>query len=266
MHSANELIERIVSSAQIPSGRRRHDIAHELRAHIEDFVLIAREGGHTDEEIERLALANFGDPREIAREFAWVYRRERAIFRISVFLLSTLAAASAISAVVLALQASMAIGLGIPILRVFRGRHLMLEAIYILCTVSAYVGFIFLERLFDRDRFGKAMASLALMFALVGAGFAAVNAQVEVPLFAFVSGVLLRAIQVFLKSRGARIGAVIACFGLFGVASAFWQTPNLGNEAALKLAVWISIGVCCHLLTDVATRLDRALFNGVQEL
>src|ERR1051326_4032643 len=111
MDAVDELIEKIVNSSQVPSGRRRSEIARELRTHIEGFVLIAQEAGHTGAEIERLVLANFGDPREIAREFAWVYRRERAILRISVFLLSTVVATSAISAAVLILQASMAIGL-----------------------------------------------------------------------------------------------------------------------------------------------------------
>src|SRR5437868_7365133 len=110
MHSVDELIDKIVRSSQIPSRRRRVEIARELRAHIEDFALIARQGGYSEEEIHSLVLANFGEPHEIAQEFARVYRYERAILRVSVFLLSTLVAASFISAMVLALQAGMAIG------------------------------------------------------------------------------------------------------------------------------------------------------------
>src|SRR5258708_32863264 len=155
MNSVDELIEKVVSSSQIPSRRRRLEIARDLRAHIEDFVLIARQAGHSEEEIRRLVLANFGDPQEIAQEFARVYRYERAILRVSVFLLSTLVAASFISVAVLALQASMAIGLGVPIPHVFRSRHLTFETLYLLSTATAYVGLISLEKLFDSARLGK---------------------------------------------------------------------------------------------------------------
>jgi len=38
VRSAEELIDSIVNSARIPSGRRRQEIQRELRAHVEDFV------------------------------------------------------------------------------------------------------------------------------------------------------------------------------------------------------------------------------------
>ena len=45
MRAAEELIDQIVNSSQIPSGKRRREIQRELRSHIEDFVVAAREAG-----------------------------------------------------------------------------------------------------------------------------------------------------------------------------------------------------------------------------
>src|SRR5207244_1265227 len=98
--------------------------------------------GCGDDEIQRLVVANFGDPRQIAQQFAWVYRRERAMLHFSVFLISTLVVAILISAAVIATQAGMAIGFGVPVLIVFGSRHTMIEALDILATVAAYVRFL----------------------------------------------------------------------------------------------------------------------------
>src|SRR5580693_5503146 len=102
MRAADDLIENIVNSSQIPSGRRRQEVQRELRSHIEDFMLAAHEAGSDDDKIETLVLANFGDPGQIARGFAWVYRHERRTLQIFVFLLSTVVLASSLAATVLA--------------------------------------------------------------------------------------------------------------------------------------------------------------------
>lgn len=264
MYTPDDMVEKIVSSSKVPSGRRRREIARELRAHIEDFVLIAREAGHTEDEIGRLVAANFGNPREIADEFAAVYRFERAVLRISVFLLATLAASSFISTVVLGVQASMAIGLGVPVARVFAGHHLRLETFYIFCTVVAYVGLLSLEKLFDRARFGKAVASLGLLFTFAGFGLSVLDVPVQILFSAFASGLLLRTIQMFIKNKFARIGAATSLFGVFGLLAAYRQSPGVGNEAALQLLVWLAIGLCGYLLTSFSGRVDRALSNGFQ--
>src|SRR5712691_7258942 len=97
MCAADELIQKIVDSSHLPSGKRRQEVQRELRSHIEDFMLAGREAGREDDEIERLVLANFGDPGQIARGFAWVYRHERRMLRILVFVLSTVVLASLLS-------------------------------------------------------------------------------------------------------------------------------------------------------------------------
>jgi hypothetical protein len=96
MRAADELIECIVNSSRIPSGMRRRDIERELRCHIEDFIVAAREAGCGQDEIETLVLANFGDPGQIAQGFAWVYRHERRRLRIFAYTLSTVLLASSL--------------------------------------------------------------------------------------------------------------------------------------------------------------------------
>ena len=259
MHIADDLIEQIVGSCQVPSGKKRLEIERELRAHVEDFVLVAREAGHSDQDIRRLLIANFGNPREIAEDFATVYRRERAIQRLSIFLLGTLTAASLISAVVLGLQAATAISLGIPVSRVFGGQHVKLETLYILCTVAAYVGVLCLEKAFDQFRMRKAMATAASICSVLCLIFSRVGVPPEMIAAAFVSGALLRTIQIILKGRLARLSAATAFFGLIGAVSACRQWPAIEPESVVRLVTWLAIGVCGYLMTSLSKRLDRAL-------
>jgi cytochrome bd-type quinol oxidase subunit 2 len=259
MHSADNLIARIVSASQVPSERRRQEIVRELRAHIEDFVLIARESGRSEEEVERLVIDNFGDPSEIGRDFAAVYRRERTIQRLSVFVLATLAAGSVITTIVLGLQAGMALSLGVPVARVFGAQHLRMESLYLVCTVAAYFGLLFLEKLFDRQRFLKAVAVLTAAFGVL----TLVTLPAEALAAAFISGALLRTLQLFVKRKAWRVGAAACCFGMLGVASACRQWPKIESETIIQLTVWLAVGLCCHMMTVFSRRVDRALSNNL---
>src|SRR5690242_18588246 len=107
MRVAEEMIERIISSAQILPGRRQREIQRELRSHIDEFIAAARAHGGKEEDIEKQLVARFGDPGQIARCFAWVYRHERRRLRLVTFALSTLLIASGLSAAVLVMQAGL---------------------------------------------------------------------------------------------------------------------------------------------------------------
>jgi len=248
MQAAHRLIEEIVSSSRIPSARRRREVLRELQAHVEDAI----SGGVT----ERLAVANLGVPREIARHFAWVYRRERAVLRLSVFLLSTIAVAGSVAAIVMAMKAGVAVGFGVPLIRMFNPRHTMIEAVDILSTAAAYVGLLSLEKLFDRRGFPKAAALLALIFAVLAAAFAMAGRPWKFLLFGLVAGFFLRTIQVLLKSHAARIGVVLACFGAVGLISL----------RPLNVASWVVTGLGYLAMTHLAARVDRALLNRLQQL
>ena len=266
MRAADQLVENIVNSSQIPSGRRRLDVQRELRSHIEDFMLAARAAGRDDDEIEGLVLANFGDPGQIARGFAWVYRHERRVLRIFVFVLSTVVLASLLSATILAMQAGVAFGRGIPILNVLASRHTVIEALDILSSVAAYVGVTSLERLFDSRQFQKATGLLTLILTVAIASCAAAGVHAPYLIFGFVNGVFFRAIQVFITRRMARIGIVVACFALAGVVSSQLWSPGLQYAAAVNCASWLVMGAGYQLMTDLAARVDSAMLNGLQRV
>jgi hypothetical protein len=265
MRATEALIEEIVAASQIPSGKRRREVMRELRSHVEDFVLIARRAGQTDDEIERMVLANFGDPRQIGLNFARVYRRERTVLRFSVFALCTLAVASLISAAVLAMQTCAAIGFGVPIQRVLGTRHTMIEAFDILATVAGYVGFISLENLFDRRRFQKAIALLSVIFAILICGSVGAGVRAPFLIFGFANAIFLRTVQEFLRSWTARLGAALVYFELFGVILIWVRSPGYQYSVSASLTSWMVMGVGYQLMTGLAARIDRELFNRLQQ-
>jgi len=68
---ADDLIGDVVRRALIPSEAKRQALVRELRSHLEDCILAAREAGHSDDEIRQLVLARFGDPGQVGEGFAW---------------------------------------------------------------------------------------------------------------------------------------------------------------------------------------------------
>src|SRR5262245_45903155 len=151
MRGVDELIEQVANASRIPSRRRRQEIERELRTHIEDFITAAREAGRCEHEIEEMVAASFGDPAQIGEGFAWVYRRERVMVRVSVFLLSSIAVTGLMLFAILALQAGIALGFGKPVLKLLASPHTASEALDILFTVTTYTGLVALEELFGRN-------------------------------------------------------------------------------------------------------------------
>src|SRR5215472_2173077 len=140
------LIDEIVTAARIPSAKRRREVQHELRAHMEDFVCARCGSAPADEDIQRLLAERFGDPGQIARQFAWVYRRERAARHLGGFLISTAVVSLVISALAISLQAGVLFGFGAPARAVFSSRHTAVVALDVLASAAAYVGLLVLGR------------------------------------------------------------------------------------------------------------------------
>jgi len=216
MRAADLLIEEIVGSSQIPSSGRRREVVRELRSHIDDFVLAARAAGHDEDEIERLVRASFGDPRQMGRNFAWVYRRDRAILRLAVFGFSALAVASLSAAGILAVQAGVAAGFGVPLPRTLLTYHAWIESTNIFATAAAYAAILSLERLFERQRGVKAAILLMGVVCALRLVLGAVGIRASFLVFGCGNAVFLRAVQAVCKGRAARFLIVVACFGLLG--------------------------------------------------
>jgi hypothetical protein len=254
MTTAERLIGEIMAESRIPSKRRRREVLRELRAHLEDFVRAGRESGRGEEEIERLLLEQFGDPRQIARQFAWIYRRERAVLHLGGFLVSTVLVSLIISAAAIAMQAGMAFGLGTPVRSLISSRHTVIEAMDILASAAAYVGLVSLGRFF-----GRPLVVLAAIAAGRLAVFAAAGLPRQFIFFGFVNGILLRGIQAALRHAAARLGAALACFFVLG---AVFFHPSSAALAASAVS-WLIMGSAYYLMTHVAARVDRALLGSL---
>lgn len=265
MWAADKLIEQIANSSHIPSGKRRQQIQRELRTHMDDFIAAAREAGRDDVEIEKLVAASFGDPAEIAAEFAWVYRRERAILRAGVLLLSILAVTSLMLSAILALQAGMALGFGRPVWKVLASPHTTIEALDILFTVTTYTSLVALEGLFDGNRFFKALGVLALVFAVLMGVSAAVHFRAPFLVFGVVNGTFFRTIQVFIKSGMARTGMVAAAVALFAFIS-LQAMPSHLQYALTTCASWLAMGAAYRKMPDAVARMDAALFHRLRRI
>ncbi len=266
MRAADELIDCIVNSSEIPSGKQRREIQRELRSHIEDFVVAAREAGRGQDEIEKLVLANFGDPGQIAQGFAWVYRHERRRLRAFAYALSTVLLATCLSAAILAMQAGLAFGFGTSIMKVLASRHTVIEALDILASVAVYLGLTSLENLFESHRFQKATLLLTVILAILMASCAAAGLPITFLFFGLVNGVFFRAVQLFVTPKAARVGIVLVCFPLAGLAMALLRSPVSHVDPAATWASWLAMGAGYQLMTHLAARVDRALLNGLQRI
>lgn len=265
MRAADELIGDIVNSSEIPSGKRG-EIQRELRSHIEDFVVAAREAGHDPDEIEKLVLAHFGDPGQVAQGFAWVYRHERRRLRAFAYMLSTVVLACCLSAAILAAQAGLAFGFGTPVMNVLASRHTVIEILDILASVAAYLGLTSLESMFDSYRFLKAGFLLAAVLAILIVSFAATGLPISFLFFGFVNGIFSRAVQLFVAPKLARFGIVVVCFLLAGLLFSILRSPASHLALAATGASWFVMGAGYQLMTYLAARVDAAFLDGLQRI
>jgi len=263
VRSADELIDSIVNSSRIASARRRREIQRELRSHIEDSVAAAREAGCGQDEIEKLVYSNFGDPGQIAQQFAWVYRHERRTLRAVAYALSTMLLAASLSALILGMQAGLALGFGRPMMNVLASRHTVIEVLDILASVAAYLGVALLENLFAGHRFAKAVFLLTAILAIPVSLCAAAAVRTTFVFFGAVNGVFFRAVQLFVTPKLARAGIVAVCFLLAGVFSALLRS-TVSPIYAVSCASWLAMGMGYQLMAHFAARVDRALLNSLQ--
>jgi hypothetical protein len=254
MSIIDRLIAEIMAASRIPSQKRRREVLRELRAHVEDFVSAGRQSGLGDEDIERLLLERFGDPRLIAWQFAWVYRRERAALHLGGFLVSTVVVSLVISAAVISMQAGMMLGFGAPASVVFRSRHTAVVALDILASAATYLGLLSLGRFF-----GRPLAVLARVAAALLAVFVAAGLPPQYILFGFANGALLRGIQVAVRHPVLRLGGALACFAVLG--AVFFHPSS--SALVASAASWLIMGSGYHLMTRVAARVDRALLRSM---
>lgn len=266
MSAAEDLVKGVVSAARIPALQRRREVQRELQSHIEDFVAAAREAGRDPDEIERLVMASFGDPTEIARDFAWVYRHERRRVRALALVLSTVLLAACVSAVVLTAQAALALGFGSPVMKVLASSHTVIEALDILTFVATYLAVTSLENVFETHPFEKAALLLTAILGLLTVSSTVAGFHIPLPVLGLVSGIFFRAVQLYVVPVLARVGIVVIVFPLVGLVLALVRWPGPPTALAATYASWLVLGLGYELVTRVAARVDAALLNGLQRI
>ena len=84
--------------------------------------------------------------------------------------------------------------------------------------------------------------------------------------YGLVNGVFFRAVQLFVTPKAARVGIVLVCFPLAGLAMALLRSPVSHVDPAATCASWLAMGAGYQLMTHLAARVDRALLNGLQRI
>ena len=252
MTSTELLIDQIVAKARIPSKRRRREVVRELQTHLEDFADARRQSGHSEKEIELLLLERFGDPAQIARQFAWVYRRERMVLHFGGFLLSTILVSFLITVTAIPLQVGILAGFGVPAGIIFDSRHMAAVAFDILTSAGAYLGLLSLERFVRQP-----LTVLAVVVAVLLGIFVAAGLRPQCILFGFMNGALLRGIELGVRHPALRLAAALVCFGLLG--AVFFHPPS--SALVATSASWLVMGSAYHLMTRIAVRVDQALLE-----
>jgi hypothetical protein len=252
MKSAERLIDQIVGASRIPSEKRRREVVRELRAHLEDLVDAEGRSGRGEEDTERLLLERFGDSGQIARQFAWVYRRERATLHFGVFLLSTVVVSLLIAAAAIPLQAGVMFGFGAPAAIIFDSRHTAAVALDILASAGTYLALLSLGRFVRQPLTVLAVVVAALLGIFVTAGL-----RPQFILFGFTNGALLRGIELRFRHPALRLSAALVCFGLLGTLLFHPSSSALFSTSAS----WLVMGSAYHLMTHIAVRVDEVLLE-----
>lgn len=263
MHIGDELIHSIVNCSQITS-KRKLEIQRELGTHMEDFIAASREAGYRDDEIEKLLLAQFGDPEQIAQDFSQVYRSERRMFLALAYALSTLSLAACLLIAILVIQTGLALGIGTPILEVIASRHTRIQALDILAFVAVYLGLISVEARFETHRFRKAALLLLGIVAIPIASCRVAGLPTAFLFYGLITGLLVRAVRLIVPAKTASAVIVPACFALAGAGFALSRPPVSAPDLMATCASWLALGAAYSVMCTLAPRVDACFLNGLQ--
>jgi hypothetical protein len=266
MRTADELIRGVVNGSQLPSLKRHYEIRRELRSHIEDFIAAELEAGHTEQEIEALLLARFGDPAQIAQDFSQVYKSERRKLLTLVYMLSTAILASSVLVAILAVQAGLSLSFGTPILEILASRHTVIQALDIFAFVAAYLGFISLEPLFSLHRFQKASLLIAMIAAILIAVCNALGLHPAFLVYGLLTGIFVRAMRLYVPAKALRTVIVLVGFALAGLGFALLHSQLSPTDLLLTCISWLAIGSAYLSIGQLVPHLDSALRNKLQHI
>jgi hypothetical protein len=259
MNTKDALVKKIIRSSTISSSDAKSEIESELRSHLDDIIEEARANGCNDRQIEELLLSRFGDPEEIARQFAGVYRPANRIVRAAEVMLLVIGSLTLVLVFTGAAQAVVAVSVGLPASSVLTPGHAKAEFGALAGLAIGYLAICFSARLFPSAIRLKSVLLIAAGFCLVGAALQAlIPPQGLVFGFGLACAVLLRAVEALFSGKLMRIIGIAA---VLSIGADFMPTclRSASDPATLLeiIPIGLSVAVACQLLAAIARAFDR---------
>jgi len=263
MSIEERLIEKVLASSGVLSRRSRNEITRELRAHLEDATEEARAAGHDEAEIERVISLRFGEPEEIARRFAEVYRAERLAIYFLSFLLLAAVSLVAVSTFVSAVQIMLAVGMGYSASWAFPARHLYLEIAMLAGLTLGYLGLYFTEHLFRRRRLAKALLLTGAVFILAGMGLEVWLPRSGIALGAgLFCALFVRALDLFRVRGQWKVAGLFLFFSSHGLLTSYSFMSKQGVSVwMMTAAFFLAIAIWCQFMTSLAALFDNRVLG-----
>ncbi|MEW6737957.1 MAG: permease prefix domain 1-containing protein [Acidobacteriota bacterium] len=263
MSTEEKLIEKILASSGIVSARRRREVARELRAHLEDAIEEARAAGHNEAEIEELVLLRFGEPQEVAEQFADVYCAERFMAYFIYCFLLVVGSLVVVSAFVGTVQISLAVGMGYGAAWAFPRGHLVWEIALLTGLTLGYLSLYFVERLFNRLRLVKAFLLMVPIFTLVSVGLEIWWSGSGIAHgVAFCCAVFVRALEIYCPRIWWKLTGLALFFLMLGllVLGSFMRTQ--GTSVWMMVSVFcLTIALSCQFMISLVAIFDRHILS-----
>jgi hypothetical protein len=259
MSTKDTLVKKIIRSLTIPGNAARSEIESELASHLDDMIEEARTNGCNDREIEELVLARFGDPEEIARQFAGVYKPGSGIVRAAEFLILAIGSLALVLAFTGAAQAVVAVSVGLPASSVLTRGHARAELGALAGLAFGYLALCFSALVLPSAVKLKSVLLIASAFFLTGAALQAlIPPQGLVFGFGLACAVLLRAVEALFSGKLMRVIGIAA---VLSIGADFMPTclRSASDPATLLeiIPIGLSVAVSCQLLAAVARAFDR---------
>jgi len=262
MSTRDNLVKKIVRSLKVSSDDRS-EIESELASHLDDMIDEARATGRNDSEIEDLVISRFGDPDDIARRFAGVYRPYPGIVRAAEFLLLAAGSLTLVLAFTGAAQAVVAVSVGLPASSVLSRGHVRTEVGVLAGLAIGYLILSFSARFFRSEaRLRSALLITACFCLLCAALQALIPPQGLVFGLGLACAALLRAVEALFSGGLMRIIGIAA---VLSIGADYMPTclRSAGDPATLLevIPICLSVAVSCQLLAAIARAFDRHLLR-----
>ena len=246
MTMKDALVQKILGSSKL-AGFDRSEVGAELASHVEDIIEEARAAGRDDRQIEQLVLSRFGDPDEIARQLARVYRPEWRLVRGAEFVA----------------QALLAVWLGLPASSVLSRGHVRTEIGFFAGLALGYLALHFSVRYFQSPIRFKSAVFVAAVFCVIGAVLQAV-----IPPQGLLLGLglgcafLLRTVEALFRRKLVRVLGIGIALSL---AAAFMPTClRSASHPTMQLGIipiGLAVALSCQLLAVIARAFDRRIIR-----